>query len=117
MVVTWVGPVIVCEVGLVPTLIVTVLKLDGQLPLAIVHCNTLAPELNPLTEVVAEEELLKVAVPLSTVQVPVPVAGTLAERLVEALVMYWALPALEAVGGADTVTAMAALGLSQALVV
>ena len=115
--VTCVGPVIVCVLGLVPTLIVTVLELDGQLPLAIVHCNTLAPAFNPLTEVVAEVELLKVAVPFTTAQVPAPVVGTLAERLAEGFVIYCALPALEAVGGADTVTAMAALGLSQALVV
>ena len=78
----------VCEAGLVPTFMVTVLLLDGQLPLVIVHCNTLAPKLSPLTEVVAEEEALKVAVPLSTVQVPAPVVGALAERLAVALVMY-----------------------------
>ena len=95
----------------------TVLLLDEQLPLAIVHCNTLAPALNPLTEVVAEVEFAKLPVPLTTDQVPAPVAGTLAERLVEVLVMYWALPALEVVGGPATVTAMLALWLSQAVVV
>ena len=104
-------------VGLFPTFIVTVLLLGVQLPLEIVHCSTFAPELKPLTELVAEAGLLKFAVPFTTDQLPTPVVGVLADKAVDVVVMYWSVPALEAVGGAFTVTAMADLGLSQVFIV
>lgn len=61
----------------------------------------------------AEEGLANVPVPLTTVHFPVPIVGVLAESVVEVVVMFCVVPALEAVGGASIVTAIAALGLSQ----
>src|SRR6185437_8531824 len=106
----------VCETGVLPTWIVTVLLLEGQLPFVIVHWKVLFPLLNPLTEVLAELELVKLPVPLTTDHVPVPADGVLPERLAVVPVMYWSVPAL-AVGVAFTVTAMVALGPSHALTV
>ena len=107
----------VCAEGLLPTLMVTVLLLGGQTLLEIVHSNTFAPVLNPLTDVVAKAELENVPVPLSIVQAPIPVVGALADSVAELVVMYWLVPALEAVGGAFTVTAIADLRLSQVFIV
>ena len=114
---TLAGPVMVWIVGVAPTLMVTVLLLGGQTLLEIVHSNTFAPILNPLTDVLDNAEFENVPVPLTTVHVPVPVVGALADRVAELVVMYWFVPALEAVGAAFIVTAIADLGLSQALTV
>ena len=97
----------VCTVGLALILIVTELLLAGQAPLLIVHCNTFAPALNPVTEVVAELALVNVPAPLTTDQVPVPVAGVFAPRVAVVVVMYWTLPALETEGGVLTLTVIA----------
>ncbi len=101
------GPFMAGAVGTEPTLIVTVLVLDGQTLLEIVHSNTLAPWLKPLTEVAAEEVLAKEPAPLSTDQLPVPTDGVLAERVAVLTVMFCVVPALEVLGGALTVTAIA----------
>ena len=107
----------VCAEGLLPTLMVTVPLLEGQTLLEIVHSNTLAPILNPLTDVIAEAGLVNVPAPLTTVHAPVPILGVLADKAVDVVVMYWVVPAIEAVGGAFTVTTMADLGLSQVFIV
>ena len=94
----------VCDTGLSPTFIVTALLLARQVPLLIFHCNTFAPALNPLTEVMAEVEFVNIALPLTTDHIPAPVEGVLAARVAVVVVMYWALPALDGVGGVSTVT-------------
>ena len=114
---TLAGPVMVWIVGVAPTLMVTVLLLGGQTLLEIVHSNTFAPILNPLTDVIAEAGLVNIPAPLTTVHAPVPILGVLADKAVDVVVMYWVVPAIEAVGGAFTVTTMADLGLSQVFIV
>jgi hypothetical protein len=55
---------------------------DVQDPLLIVHLKVFAPVPNPVTFEVALPGLVKVAVPDTTVQVPVPAVGTLPAKVV-----------------------------------
>jgi hypothetical protein len=70
----------------------------GQLPLLMVHTKIFWPVPNPFTEVVGEFALVKVPVPETSVHIPLPVAGTFAERLIGFTQVIWSAPALEAVG-------------------
>lgn len=54
---------------------VTVLVEFGQGGFEIVHINTFAPAPNPVTVVVGDPGVVIVPVPLTNVQVPVPVVG------------------------------------------
>jgi hypothetical protein len=66
----------------------------------------LVPAVTPVTAEVAEEAVAIVAVPLTTVQVPVPVAGVLAAMVKSPLLhLAWSGPALAVVGNACTVAA------------
>ena len=64
-----------------------VLEVDEQVPaLVILHCKTFVPKLNPLTELVGILELVKTAEPDTTDQLPVPVVGVFAAKVVEPVV-------------------------------
>ncbi len=72
----------------------------GQLPLAIVQRNVaLVPSGTPVTPEVAEEGVVIVAVPLTTIHVPVPVVGTFPASVNEPLLhCAWSGPAAAVVG-------------------
>ena len=60
----------------------------------------LPPTTKPVTEEVGEEELLMVALPDKTVQLPVPMEGVLPDKVVVVtLHKLWSIPAPEVVGG------------------
>ena len=78
----------------------------------------LVPGGTPVTPDVAEEVVVIVAVPLTTVQVPVPVAGTLPASVNAPLLhCVWSGPAAAVVGAADTVPVPVAVVCVVALVV
>jgi hypothetical protein len=83
---------------------VTLLAEEGQGELAIVHVSVLGANVNPVTEDVGLEALAKVAVPLLTLQLPVPDEGVLAARVAEVPQTDWFDPALEVVGLETDVT-------------
>ncbi len=71
-------------VGNASTFIVTSSLELGQVPFAIVHCKVLdAPEVKPVTPLVAELLVVTTAVPAITLQLPMPVTGVLAVNAVE----------------------------------
>ena len=74
-------------------------------PLLIVQRSVaVPPEGTPVTPEVEEDEVVIVAVPLTTLQAPVPVVGVLPASVKEPLPhCAWSGPALAAVGAADTV--------------
>src|SRR5437868_2506420 len=75
----------------------------------------LAPTVKPVMVVVGEEAVVIVAVPLTTVQAPVPVAGVLAAIVaVVTLHRFWSAPALDVVGGLATLTVISSVLLVQA---
>jgi hypothetical protein len=78
---------------------VTVLLEEGQVPLEIVHTKRLIPVLKPLTEVFVADGLAIVAVPVATVQIPVPVVGVLEASVAEEVQRVWVLPATDPEGG------------------
>ena len=56
---------------------------DAQAPLLMVHLNVaLLPIVRPVTVELAELAVVIVAVPDTTLQVPVPIAGTFAAKVV-----------------------------------
>ena len=63
-------------VGSADTLISTSSVLAVQLPLLIVQRNVAVPAVKPVTPDVAEDGVVIVAVPLTTLQLPVPTDGT-----------------------------------------
>ena len=61
---------------------------DEQVPTEVIaHCKTLFPKLNPLTELVALLEFVNTAEPDTTFQLPVPVVGVFAARVVDPVVI------------------------------
>ena len=91
----------------------------GQLPLAIVQRNVaLVPSGTPVTPEVAEDGVVMVAVPLTTVHVPVPVVGAFPASVNEPLLhCAWSGPAAAVVGVAYTVPVPVAVVCVVALVV
>ena len=91
----------------------------GQLPLVIVQRSVaLVPAGTPVTPEVAEEAVVIVAVPLTTVQVPVPVVGTLPASVNAPLLhCVWSGPAAAVVGAAYTIPVPVAVVWVVALVV
>jgi hypothetical protein len=85
------------------TVIVTEDTDDGQVPFEIVQVKTFAPVDNPETEVVAEAVLLKIPVPEVIVQMPLPIIGVFAAKLVLVAQICWLVPATETLGLASTV--------------
>jgi hypothetical protein len=78
----------------------TTSSVDVQVPLVIVQRRvTVLPAVTPVTVVVAEEEVVIVAEPLTMLQAPVPVEGTLA-AIVKVLLLHcvWSAPAAAVVG-------------------
>ena len=70
------------------TWIVMVLEVDEQVPAEVIlHCKTLFPNDKPETVVVGLLELVKTALPLTTDQLPIPVVGVLAAKVVEPVVI------------------------------
>ena len=68
----------------------TTSSVDEQVPLVVVQRRVaLVPAGTPVTLEVAEEDVVIVAVPLTTVQVPEPVVGTLPAR-VKVPLLHWA---------------------------
>ena len=68
-------------------------------PLPIVHCNTFVPTPTALNEVFGALILPMVAIPDTTLQVPVPTAGLFAFKVAFVAHTLWVTPALDAVGG------------------
>jgi hypothetical protein len=91
-------------VGFTSLITVTVLLEERQVPLEIVHIKRLIPILKPLTEVFVADGLAIVAVPVATVQSPVPVVGVLAPSVAEEVHRVCEVPALAVVGFASFVT-------------
>ena len=91
---------------------------DGQEPFEMVQRSVAeVPAGMPVTEVVAEELDAMTAVPLTTLQSPVPVVGVLAAMVKLPLPQFdWSEPALAVVGRADTVAAAMARFCGVALV-
>ena len=68
--------------GVAATVITTSSTEDAQAGLAIVHLNvTLDPIVKPVTPELAEDGVLIVAVPAVTLQLPVPTAGVLPDKV------------------------------------
>ena len=91
----------------------------GQLPLVIVQRKVaLVPAGTPVTPELAEDAVVIVAVPLTTVQVPVPVVGTFPASVNAPLLhCVWSGPAAAVVGVAYTVPVPVAVVWVVALVV
>ena len=75
-------------VGKLSTLILMVEELVPQPPPLIVHCKTLIPRPNPVTELVANVGVVMVPVPDITDHVPAPLVGVLAAKTVVGLLMH-----------------------------
>ena len=69
-------------------------------PFEIVQRNTLFPTESPDTPEVGEVELSKIADPEIMVQIPFPMDGEFAERVVTVEQIVWSFPAFAAVGAA-----------------
>jgi hypothetical protein len=72
-------------------------------PLAIVHLNVFAPTPNPVTPDVALPGVVIVAVPDTTVHVPVPLVAVLPASVAVEAQTVWSGPAAAVVGAADLV--------------
>ncbi len=70
----------------------------GQTPLLIVHWKILLPTPKVLTAVVLEVGLVMVPLPATTLQLPVPTAGTFAVIVAVVAQMVWLEPATAVVG-------------------
>ncbi len=79
---------------------VTLSKDAAQTPFEIVHLKTLFPMESPDTPEVGEVALTKIAVPEIMVQIPFPMDGEFAERVVTVEQIVWSFPALAVVGAA-----------------
>jgi len=66
----------------VPTFMPTVEVLGGHTPFAVAHCNTLNPAAANEAALVAMSELVIIAVPVITVQDPVPTVTGVAFKLI-----------------------------------
>ena len=98
---------IVTLTGLLTLLvIVTWSKLGVQVPLLIVHLNTLSPAPILVILVVPLVALVIVPVPLIKVHKPVPVTGVLPAINVESVHTDWSGPAFAVVGAGVTVVAI-----------
>jgi hypothetical protein len=68
-----------------------------------VHINTFAPAPNPVTVDDAEEGVVTVPAPLTSVQVPVPEVAVFPAKVAEVLQTVWLGPAAATVGAATPV--------------
>jgi hypothetical protein len=85
---------------------VTVLSLGGQVPLLIVHLNTLAPMARFDTLLLLEVGLFTIPAPLNKLHAPVPTVGIFPFKLAVVAHIDWSTPAFEAVGVSKRVTVM-----------
>ena len=69
-----------------------------QLPFEMLHNNLFVPALNPVMVVLARVESANIAVPDSTVHLPVPEVGVLPARVALVPHTVWSEPALAVVG-------------------
>jgi hypothetical protein len=108
----WLAPyAIEAEDGVIATVgkllfVSTTSSVDAvQVPLLIVQRRVaLEPAGTPVTPEVADDDVVIVAVPLVTVQAPVPVVGLLPASVNEPSLHFdWSAPAFAPVGTADTV--------------
>ena len=88
------------ESGLSCTLMVILSEDAAHTPFKIVHLKTLFPTESPDTPEVGEVALTKIAVPEIMVQIPFPMDGEFAERVVTVEQIVWSVPAFAAVGAA-----------------
>jgi hypothetical protein len=72
---------------------------SGQLPLVILHSNTLLPELSPVTGLFGLLGSVTTAFPATTIQLPVPAPGALAVKTASPLHTEKSSPAAAASGG------------------
>ena len=82
---------------------VTSSKEGGQVPLVMVHLNTLAPVPSPVTPLVGELGVVRIPVPLTSVHVPLPTVGVLPAKVVLSAQMVWFVPASAGVGSSSLV--------------
>lgn len=107
-------------VGSKETTISTSSVLTGQAPLVIVQRSVaVAPGTNPVRPETGDEGVVMVAVPETTLQLPVPITGVLPESVaIVTLQSVWSGPAFEGVGGSSTViVTFEVLGVHGALVI
>jgi len=76
---------------------------EGHTPLATVHWKTLVPALKPVIVELANAGFTTVPVPESFIQLPVPIKGVAAFKVVEVEQINWLTPALEVLGFSETV--------------
>ena len=88
------------ESGFSCTLMVILSEDAAHTPFEIVHLKTLFPMESPDTPEVGEVALTKIAVPEIMVQIPFPMDGEFAERVVTVEQIVWSFPAFAAVGAA-----------------
>ena len=81
----------------------TVSVSSGQVPLEMVQIKVLVPMERPVTADVGWVGEVGVPVPFSRVQVPVPVVGVVAAKVLVVEQMVWSGPAFAGLGGASTV--------------
>ena len=97
--IVWSFPVL-GESGFSCTLMVILSEDAAHTPFEIVHLKTLFPMESPDTPEVGEVALTKIAVPEIMVQIPFPMDGEFAERVVTVEQIVWSVPAFAAVGAA-----------------
>lgn len=96
--IVWLGPAL-ATVGLAKLVMLTVELLGEQMPLLMVHANTLVPTPKPVTPLVGLVGVVMVPAPATSVQLPVPTAGVLPEKFVAVVAHKLKLvPALDTVG-------------------
>ena len=88
------------ESGFSCTLMVILSEGAAHTPFEIVHLKILFPTERPDTPEVGEVALTKIAVPEIMVQIPFPIDGEFAERVVTVEQIVWSVPAFAAVGAA-----------------
>jgi len=94
----WFGPAL-ATVGFAKLVMLTVELLGEHTPLLMVHANTFVPTPNPVTPLVGLVGVVMVPKPDTSVQLPLPTAGVLPEKLVAVVAHKLKLvPALETVG-------------------